>query len=163
MIFQDLGLWPHMSVSQHLAFALRAQGVRRDGWSGRIDPMLDAVGLSSRKSSRPGTLSGGERQRLAIARALVTQPRIVLFDEPLASIDVVLRDELLELFRNLLRAHGATAVCVTHDLTEALALTEEIGVLEQGRLIQRGPIAALRQAPASPFVQKLVTHKAATS
>jgi iron(III) transport system ATP-binding protein len=155
MVFQDLGLWPHMNVAEHLAFPLAAQRVHRSERAARIGRMLRSVGLEGLERQRPATLSGGERQRLAIARALVINPQIVLLDEPLANVDVVLKSELLGLFRGLMHEHAATAICVTHNPWEALALTHDFAVLERGRIVQRGDFGDLRRAPATDFVQSL--------
>src|SRR6202008_1431156 len=101
----------------------------------------------------PGELSGGERQRVAIARALVQDPEAILFDEPLASLDVALKRELIGLLRALLRDNHRTAVYVTHDPREVIELADRIAVLERGRVVQVGTASALRTAPATTFVR----------
>lgn len=161
MVFQDLGLWPHMSVVEHLDFALAAQRWRKDDREPRVHRMLQSVGLEGRERQRPASLSGGERQRLAIARALVVKPSIVLLDEPLANLDVVLKSELIALFRTLLGDRGVTAVCVTHDPREVFALTQEFAVLEHGRIVQVGSFTELTRSPATPFVRSLTASAAA--
>jgi ABC-type Fe3+/spermidine/putrescine transport system ATPase subunit len=118
--------------------------------------MLERVGLSDCARRYPGELSGGERQRVAIARALVLHPRAVLLDEPLSTLDVVLKEELLALFAQLFRERGTTALYVTHDPREALALGDSIAVLERGRLVQQGPAGRLWESPATPFVARLM-------
>jgi iron(III) transport system ATP-binding protein len=156
IVFQDLGLWPHMSVGNHLRFALSAQRVPKAEHAGRVQRMLRSVGLEGRDQQRPATLSGGERQRLAIARALVTEPSILLLDEPLSNLDIVLKDELMTLLSKLLASKGITAILVTHDPQEALALTREFAVLERGRIVQRGNITEYARSAATPFVRALV-------
>jgi iron(III) transport system ATP-binding protein len=158
MVFQDLALWSHMSVADHLSFALSGQRVPKSDRAARIDRMLQSVGLASRAQQRPATLSGGERQRLAIARALVTEPSIILLDEPFSNLDIVLKQELVELLAGLLPERQVTAILVSHDLSEALALTTDVAVLERGRVVQRGNIAELSCSPRTPFVRALVTH-----
>ncbi len=115
--------------------------------------MLGRVGLAGKERRHPGDLSGGERQRVAIARALVLEPRAVLLDEPLANVDVGLKRELLSVFRSLIKERALTALYVTHDAREAAALGDSIAVLEGGRIVQQGPLAELRQRPASAFVR----------
>lgn len=155
VVFQDLALWPHLTVRGNLAFGLGSQKVARDVQDERIRTMLARVGLSGKEGSYPGDLSGGERQRVAIARALVLEPRAVLFDEPLSNLDVALKRELLSVFRELLKERGTTAIYVTHDLREAAALGDRIAVMEDGRVIQEGALDALRARPATPFVRGL--------
>ena len=156
VVFQDLALWPHLTVEGNLDFGLAARGVPRGERAERTLAMLRRVGLAGAERRHPGELSGGQRQRVAIARALVTEPRAVLLDEPLASVDVDLRRELLELLRELFREKGTTALYVTHDLREAVAVARRFAVIEAGRIVQQGGLGDLRQAPATPFVQALI-------
>ena len=160
VVFQDLALWPHLTVQGNLAFGLEARKIPAQERKQRIAHMLGRVGLIDKATRYPGELSGGERQRVAIARALVLEPRAVLMDEPLANVDVALQQELLELFREVLRERKVTTLYVSHDLSEAMALGDCIAVLEAGRLVQQGSLADLRSAPASPFVQALVNSAA---
>jgi iron(III) transport system ATP-binding protein len=155
MVFQDLGLWPHMSVSEHLQFVLAAQSVPKRDRPAPIDQMLKSVGLHGRERQLPGTLSGGERQRLAIARALVIEPAVLLLDEPLSNLDIVLKNELLELLCALLRSRHTAVIYVTHDPSEALRLTSHFAVLEQGRLSPPTCYTELLKAPGTPFTRKL--------
>ncbi len=156
VVFQDLALWPHLTVEGNLAFGLSARGVRAEERTARIGAMLRRVGLDGVGRRHPGELSGGQRQRVAIARALVLDPGAVLLDEPLASVDVELKRDLLSLLRELFRERGTTVLHVTHDLREAAALADRFAVLEEGRLVQLGRLDELRVAPATPFVRALV-------
>ncbi len=156
VVFQDLALWPHLSVAGNLAFGLESKGVPRPEREARIRAILERVGLGGKEHSHPGQLSGGERQRVAIARALVLEPRAVLLDEPLSNLDVDLKRELLSVLRDLLKEHRTTALYVTHDLREALALGDRIAVIEQGRVVQEGTLDSLRARPASSFVRGLL-------
>jgi iron(III) transport system ATP-binding protein len=155
VVFQDLALWPHLSVTGNLAFGLAARGVSRKERHERVEAMLERVGLSGFGRRRPGELSGGERQRVAIARALVVEPRAVLFDEPLANLDPVRRAELLAVFRALLCERATSAVYVTHDPDELAGLADRVAVLEEGRVVQEGPLDELRRAPSTPFVRAI--------
>lgn len=150
MVFQDLALWPHLSVQGNLSFGLEAQHVPRPEREARIASMLSTVGLSARARCYPGELSGGERQRVAIARALVLEPTAVLFDEPLTNLDVALKDDLLGALASWLGARPAAAIYVTHDPEEARALGDRIAVLEQGRLVQVGSTQDFAFASRSP-------------
>ncbi len=156
VVFQDLALWPHLSVAGNLAFGLESKGVPRPERDARIRAILESVGLAGKEHSRPGQLSGGERQRVAIARALVLQPRAVLLDEPLSNLDVGLKRELLAVFRDLLKERRTTALYVTHDLREAAALGDRIAVVEEGHVVQAGTLDSLRARPASGFVRGLI-------
>lgn len=156
VVFQDLALWPHLSVQGNLNFGLAARGVSHQERENRITLLLERLGLAGKGDRYPGQLSGGERQRVAIARALVLEPRAILLDEPLSNLDVVLKHELLQQFRELFREHGTTGIYVTHDLREAAWLGDRIAIMEAGRIVQIGTLDELRQEPASPFVQGLV-------
>jgi ABC-type Fe3+/spermidine/putrescine transport system ATPase subunit len=153
MVFQDLALWPHMTARGNLEFALRSSGVPAGERSDRIAAMLRRVALGDKAARRPGELSGGERQRVALARALVQAPLAVLLDEPLASLDVLLRGEMLALLGEILRERRCAGLLVTHEGAEAAALADRVVVLETGRVVQDGTIAALAAAPATPFVR----------
>jgi molybdate transport system ATP-binding protein len=143
LVFQDLALFPHLSAWRNVAYASdRATAVE----------LLDRFGVGHRAGARPRELSGGERQRVALARALASKPRALLLDEPLAALDPRTR---VHAARELAAALGELAipvVVVTHDFAEAALLAGEVAVLEQGRLVQRGPPSALAAAPASGFV-----------
>jgi ABC-type sugar transport system ATPase subunit len=153
MVFQDLALWPHLTVHGNLAFALDAARVARDAREERIERTLELVGLHGHARRRPGELSGGERQRVAIARVLVQEPDAILFDEPLANLDVARKRELVELFRHLLRERSASAIYVTHDPREAAMLADRVAILERGRVVQVGTHRELLESPATPFAE----------
>ncbi len=155
VVFQDLALWPHLTVRGNLEFGLKARGLPAAERNERIVRMLERLGLQGKERRFPGELSGGERQRVAIARALVLEPRAVLLDEPLASLDASLKREMLLVFRELLKERRLTALYVTHDLREAACLGDRIAVLEHGRLVQTGSLEHLREAPGSEFVKAL--------
>jgi len=154
MVFQDFALWPHMTAADNVGFALRRRRLPRSEVSSRVRSMLDRVGLVAHIDRYPHELSGGEQQRVALARALVARPTLLLFDEPLSSLDANLRDRLRIEIGTLVRDQGATAVYITHDQREAFALGDEIGILEHGRLVQRGAPETIYGAPATPFVAR---------
>ncbi len=155
VVFQELALWPHLSVAGNLTFGLGARGIPRDERRARAATMLERVGLASLAARRPSDLSGGERQRLAIARALVIEPRAVLFDEPLANLDLVRKVELLAFFRELLRERRTPAIYVTHDPRELVDLADRIAILEAGKVVQVGTLEGLRSSPSTPFVHAI--------
>jgi iron(III) transport system ATP-binding protein len=151
VVFQDLALWPHLTVRDNLAFALRQRRLSRDAAAERIRAMLDRVGLAAMSGRRPGDLSGGERQRVAIARALVVEPSVVLLDEPLSNLDLVLKAELLHLFREVLRDGRCATLYVTHDPREAAILADRLALLEAGRITGSGTPDEMRVDGATAF------------
>jgi iron(III) transport system ATP-binding protein len=154
MVFQDFALWPHMTAIENIRFALRRRRLARAEAGSRALSMLDRVGLAHKRDRYPHELSGGEQQRVALARALVGGPRLLLFDEPLSSLDASLRERLRIEIGTLVRESGASAVYITHDQSEAFALGDEVGVLEAGRLVQRDSPEAIYRTPAAPFVAR---------
>jgi iron(III) transport system ATP-binding protein len=155
MVFQELALWPHMSILDTLEFVL---GSRLDGHERRrrIEETLRAVGLERYVNTRPAQLSGGERQRLAIARAIVTQPRILLMDEPLANLDPPLRQALLEEIRRLQQRLGLAILYVTHNQQETFMLGDRAAVIRDGRIEQTGSPLDLYDHPQTAFVASLL-------
>jgi ABC-type sugar transport system ATPase subunit len=155
MVFQDLALWPHMNVEETLKFVL-GRGVARQERQRRITETLAAVGLHERLGARPAELSGGERQRLALARAIVTRPRILLMDEPLANLDPPLRLALIDEVRNLRERFSLTILYVTHNQQETFALGDHAAVLHHGRIEQAGTPRDLYERPRTAFAASLL-------
>ena len=151
MVFQDLALWPHMTVGQTLDFVL-GRGVGRQERRRRITETLAALGLDARLDARPAELSGGERQRLALGRALVTRPRILLMDEPLANLDPPLRLAMLDEIRNLRQRFALTILYVTHNQHETFSLGDQAAVLHEGRIEQVGSPREIYARPNTAFV-----------
>jgi ABC-type sugar transport system ATPase subunit len=156
MVFQDLALWPHLTVEGNLAFGLDARGVPRPERERHITQVLERVSLADKRDRRPDSLSGGERQRVAIARALVLEPAAVLLDEPLAGLDVLLQQQLLELLRELFAERRSAVLYVTHDPRELWELADRIVVLNEGTIVQDGTADELRARPRDELVRRLL-------
>ena len=156
MVFQDYALFPHMTLRDNVAFGLKMRGLRGPERAARAEAALQTVGLGALCGRYPAQLSGGQRQRVALARALVIRPRLLLFDEPLSNLDAQLREQLRTEIRTVLMDAGITAVFVTHDQTEALALADRIALLRDGRLEQFGPPAELFDRPATRFAATFI-------
>ena len=149
MVFQNGGLWDHLCVEDHLAVVLSPLGLTRAERRRRIGQALDRMGLVDLRRRRPGELSGGQGQRLALARAVVVEPRWLLLDEPLAHLDGPARAELLDLLRDVLCQTQAGALLATHHAGEALGLADEVVVLADGRVVQSGPPETVYRRPVS--------------
>ena len=145
LVFQDLALWPHLTASQHLRFVLGGRRLPRDEIERRTVEALNDVGLGDRAGARPAELSGGQRQRLALARALVPRPQLLLLDEPFASLDLPLKLEMTRLLDRRQRADGFALLHVTHDPLEALRTASRIVLLQEGEVAFDGPADALIQ------------------
>ncbi|AWN38848.1 ABC transporter ATP-binding protein [Methylobacterium radiodurans] len=156
MMFQSYALFPHMSVARNIAYGLHGLGFGRAEISRRVASLLSLVRLQGHAERRPHQLSGGQKQRVALARALAREPRVLLLDEPLGALDRALREETQEELRSLQRRLSTTFIVVTHDPDEALRLSNRVGVMDRGRLVQTGSAAELYERPASPFVAGLL-------
>ena len=151
MVFQNYALWPHLDVLGNLALALREQGLPRADIAQRVDEALQTVGLAGLQRRAIHQLSGGQQQRVALARALVARPKVLLMDEPLSNLDAGLREQLRDEIRALQQRLGITTVFVTHDQTEALAMSDRIALLHQGRLVELGSPEQVYTRPQSPY------------
>ncbi len=156
MVFQHLALFPMMSVAQNVAFGLARRGVGRTERLRRAEAMLERVGLAGAGGKRTDELSGGQRQRVAIARSLVLEPTLLLLDEPLGALDLKLREHMKVELKQLQSAFGTTFVYITHDQSEALVLSDHVGVMNHGRFEQLGTPQELYYSPATPFVAGFV-------
>ncbi len=152
MVFQSYALFPHMSVAENVAFGLKRKKEPKDEIDRRVREMLEIVGLSGREKRRPGELSGGQQQRVALARALVNRPRALLLDEPLAALDLKLRQSMQVELKRIQREVGITFVFVTHDQGEALTLSDRIAVMNDGRVEQLGSPREIYERPGTKFV-----------
>ena len=155
-VFQDHALFQHRDVAGNVAFGLRMQHEPKDVVARRVREMLDLVGLSGLERRSVATLSGGEQQRIALARALAPEPRILLLDEPLGSLDRRLRDRLVDDLERIFEQLGVTAVYVTHDQTEAFALGDRVAVMREGRIVQFGSPDEVWARPADADVARFL-------
>lgn len=138
MVFQTYAIWPHMTVYDNVAYPLEAQGVARGDIPGKVARALEFVQLGGYERRPATALSGGQQQRVSLARAIVSEPDVILFDEPLSNLDAKLREETRTELRQLLTHLGVTALYVTHDRFEALALSDDVVVMQEGEIVQRG-------------------------
>ena len=152
MVFQSYALYPHMTVAENMGFALRVGGMARAEVDAAVRKAADVLQLGALLNRKPRDLSGGQRQRVAIGRAIVREPKVFLFDEPLSNLDAALRNQMRFELARLHRELGATIVYVTHDQVEAMTLGERIAVFNAGRIEQVGPPMALYDRPATRFV-----------
>jgi ABC-type sugar transport system ATPase subunit len=148
-VFQSYALYPHMTVFENVAFGLKIRGVGKLETAQRVDAALDLVDMKSFKGQRPSHLSGGQQQRVALARTIVAQPDILLFDEPLSNLDPLLRVSVRAQLKQLHDRLGTTSIFVTHDQTEAMTLADRIGVLAHGELQQIGSAEEIYDYPAT--------------
>ena len=155
MVFQDFALWPHMTVFENIAFGLRATGQKKD-LRQKVMEAIEMVRLQGMEKRFPHELSGGQQQRVAFARAVVLKPQLVLFDEPLSALDAILREEMRVEIINLVHNIGLTAIYVTHDQSEALAMSDEIVVMNKGEVLQIGSPERIYNTPTQPFVAKFI-------
>ncbi|MFJ4157126.1 ABC transporter ATP-binding protein [Pseudomonas sp. NPDC089752] len=151
MVFQSYALFPNMTVEQNVAFGLRMQKVKADESQARVREALELVELGSFAGRYPHQLSGGQCQRVALARSLVTRPRLLLLDEPLSALDARIRKHLREQIRAIQRELGLTTIFVTHDQEEALTMSDRIFLMNQGRIVQSGDAETLYTAPVDLF------------
>ena len=158
IVFQNYALWPHMTVAQNVGYSLRVARVSRSERDRRVGEALDMVNMRDFADRQPANLSGGQRQRVALARCLVAAPRLVLFDEPLANLDVHLRASMEDEFAAFHERTGTTVVYITHDQAEAMALADRIAVMDHGRLMQLATPHDLFHRPANRMVASFISQ-----
>lgn len=157
MVFQSYAIWPHMTVFENVAYPLRARRTPSAEVRGKVERVLDLVGLSGAAQRSAVALSGGQMQRVALARALVYDPAILLFDEPLSNLDLKLRERLRIELKALQRSTGLTSIYVTHDQSEAVELADRIVVMDKGKVVQVGPPHELYRSPRTRFVAEFIS------
>jgi spermidine/putrescine transport system ATP-binding protein len=151
-VFQSYALFPHLSIFENVAFGLRRRGVKGSQLRTRVIESLELVGLAGLEKRKPRQLSGGQQQRIALARALVNRPRVLLLDEPLGALDLKLRTEMQLELKRIQHEVGITFVHVTHDQEEAMTMADRIAVMNQGQIEQIGPPGELYEQPRTAFV-----------
>ncbi len=156
MVFQNYALYPHMTVFDNMAFALKLSKVNSTEIEGRVKSAADTLGLTEHLYKKPGQLSGGQKQRVAMGRAMVRDPAVFLFDEPLSNLDAQLRVKMRAEISMLHRKFKTTAVYVTHDQVEAMTLADRIAVMHKGKLEQVGPPLEVYNNPKTKFVASFI-------
>jgi len=157
MVFQNYALFPHLSARDNIAFGLDARRLPRPERDRKVNAMLERIGLTSAEAARrPDALSGGQQQRVALARALVIEPDVLLLDEPFANLDRHLRDQLRGELRSLQRETGVATILVTHDQEEALAISDRLGVMQAGTILQMGTPHEVYRRPRTPVVARFL-------
>ncbi len=156
MMFQSYALFPHLSVLDNVAFALKMRGIDKATRHKRANELLELVAMTPYAARFPAQLSGGQQQRVALARALITEPQILLLDEPLSALDPFLRIKMRAELKRMQRELGITFIHVTHGQDEALALADQIVLMNGGRIEQAGPASALFNTPRTAFVARFI-------
>lgn len=155
LMFQGFALFPHLNVEENVAFGLEMTGHERIGEE--VAEALDWVGLSGFQKRQIDGLSGGEKQRVALARTLAPRPQLVMLDEPLGSLDRNLRERLVGDTRKILEERGVTAVVVTHDREEAVAMSDRLAIMRQGTIVQTGRLEEILESPADQWVEEFIS------
>ena len=156
MVFQSYALFPHMTVEENVGYGLKVLKTQPAEIQDRVKVVLETVNLDGYQKRYPDELSGGQQQRVAVARALILEPKVLLFDEPLSNIDSKLRRSMREDIRRLQQSTGITSIYVTHDQAEALAVSDEVIIMEEGNVVQKGPPRSLYHRPESAFVANFI-------
>jgi len=156
MVFQAYSLFPNMTAERNVEFGLKIRGLHTSNRRGKVEELLELVGLGHARKRYPHQLSGGMQQRVALARALAIEPRVLLLDEPLSALDAKVRVQLREKIRRIQSRLGITTIYVTHDQEEALSISDRVAVLSQGHIEQVGPPGEIYDDPATPFVADFV-------
>jgi spermidine/putrescine ABC transporter ATP-binding subunit len=156
MVFQNYALWPHMTVFENVAYGLKIQRTAKKEIGKRVRSALEMVKLSGLENRTPHQLSGGQQQRVAVARALVINPEVLLFDEPLSNLDAKLRLEMRAEIKRIQRDLGTTTAYVTHDQEEAMSISDRIAIMQRGKIMQVGTPKSIYFKPENPFVADFI-------
>jgi putative spermidine/putrescine transport system ATP-binding protein len=156
MVFQHYALFPNMTVAENISFPLTIRKQRRPQRLARVAELLELIGMAALADRYPNQLSGGQQQRVALARALAPEPDVLLLDEPLAALDAAIRNDLRDEIRRIQHRVGTTAVFVTHDQSEAMAIADRVAVMDRGRILEVAAPAQIYETPASRFAATFV-------
>ena len=156
MVFQSYAIWPHMTVTQNVAYPLEVRKVHQDEIDSRVADVLELVGLTDMAAKMATQLSGGQQQRAALARAIISKPRLLLFDEPLSNLDLKLREQMRVELKRIQNEVGITSIFVTHDQAEALVMSDEIIVMSKGKIEQRGGPLNIYSRPINRYVSNFI-------
>nr|WP_295899631.1 ABC transporter ATP-binding protein [uncultured Bdellovibrio sp.] len=156
MVFQRYALFPHLTVGENIAYGLKIKNLSKDQIEAKVAEVLALVDMAEFRDRKPETLSGGQSQRVAVARALVNEPRVLLLDEPLSALDQKMREHMQKELRALQRKLGLTFICVTHDQEEALALSDRIGIMSHGLLEQVSSPREIYENPETIFAAQFI-------
>jgi iron(III) transport system ATP-binding protein len=156
MVFQSYAIWPHMTVAQNVAYPLEIRKIERSEIESRVSDVLRLVGLSQFADKLATQLSGGQQQRAALARAIVSRPRLLLFDEPLSNLDLKLREQMRVELKRIQSEVGITSIYVTHDQAEALVMSDDIIVMSKGHIEQKGSPHRIYARPANAYVSNFI-------
>jgi iron(III) transport system ATP-binding protein len=156
MVFQSYAIWPHMTVAENVAYPLEIRKLERAEIDARVTDVLKLVGLSQMADKLATQLSGGQQQRAALARAIVSRPRLLLFDEPLSNLDLKLREQMRVELKRIQHEVGITSIYVTHDQAEALVMSDEIIVMSKGRIQQKGGPREIYARPVNAYVSNFI-------
>jgi putative spermidine/putrescine transport system ATP-binding protein len=156
MVFQSYSLFPHLTAEENIQFGLKLKRAGRSSVVKRTQELLELTAMTEHGKKYPHQLSGGQQQRIALARALATEPKLLLLDEPLSALDAAVRDQLRTEIRNLQKISGVTTIFVTHDQQEALSISDQVAVMSNGRLEQLGTPEEIYTKPQSAFVAEFV-------
>jgi ABC-type Fe3+/spermidine/putrescine transport system ATPase subunit len=156
MVFQSYALWPHMNVYQNVAYGLERKRIPAEKQRELVESVLKQVGLAGFSDRYPATLSGGQQQRVALARSAVVKPKLLLLDEPLSNLDAKLREQMRDELRDMIKMFAMTAIHITHDQAEAMALADQIICMRSGRIEQKGSAREIYRTPANRFVADFI-------
>lgn len=156
MVFQSYALFPHLTIYENICYGLRVQKLPKDQLQERTKKVIDLMELKGMENRFPNQLSGGQQQRVALARAVIIEPKVLLFDEPLSNLDAKLREHMRDELRSLQKRLGITSLYVTHDQSEAMAISDKVVIMKDGNIMQIGSPQEIYEFPASRFVANFI-------